>query len=125
MLFRQRDADAFDAERLRVARQHANQEPEYAVDLRRAGDRGHESGLRGTEGAQLALPGHLGKATGTGWGECDPDARVAVAGMDQREGAPPPNLPGTDLLSLDPALKGAQEALPSRVLASVDGNLHP
>jgi hypothetical protein len=32
MLFRQGDADTFDAKRLRVARQHAHQEPEHPID---------------------------------------------------------------------------------------------
>lgn len=125
MLFRQRDADTFDAERLRVAGEHADQEPQYAVDLRRAGDRGHQRRLRGTKGAQFALPGRLRKTTAAGWGERDPDGCIAIAGVHQRQGALPPNLPGPDLLSLDPALQGAQEALPTRVLSGVDGNLHP
>jgi hypothetical protein len=45
MLVRERDAHAFDPERLRVAGQEADQEPEHPIDGRRAGDRRDERRL--------------------------------------------------------------------------------
>src|SRR2546427_715081 len=74
--------------------------------------------------AALAFPGHAGKGARTGWNEHDSDARVAVAGMDEREGTLAPGLPGSDLLARDAPLQSAQEALPTRVLAGLDRVLH-
>src|SRR2546422_7459773 len=124
MLFSQRDTDTYDPQRLRMARQHADEEPQHAIDRRCAGNRRHQRRLRGAKGAQLAFPGHAGKGARTGWNEHDSDARVAVAGMDEREGTLAPDLPGSDLLARDAPLQSAQEALPTRVLAGVDRDLH-
>src|SRR5260370_16860661 len=55
MLFRQRDADALDPEGLRMARQQSDQEPEYSIDRRRAGDRGHQRRFAPATGAHLSL----------------------------------------------------------------------
>ena len=124
MLFRQRDSDALDAERLRVPGEQTDEEAQHPINLRRPGDRGHQRWLRRPKGAKPAISSHTRKAPRPGREERDPHARVAVPGMDQRQWALPPNLPGTYLLSVDPALQGAQEALPTRILTGVDRNLH-
>jgi len=46
MLFRQRDADALDAERLRVPGEQADQEAQHSINLRSPGDRGNQRWLR-------------------------------------------------------------------------------
>src|SRR6266478_2760218 len=46
MLVRQRDADALDAERLRVPGKQADEEAQHPVKLRRPGDRGDQRWLR-------------------------------------------------------------------------------
>src|SRR5260370_11581396 len=124
MLFRQRDADALDPEGLRMARQQSDQEPEYSIDRRGAGDRGHQRRFGRAKGAQLAVLGDARKAPRSGLDEGDPDFRVPLSGMDQRQRVLAPDLPGPDLLALDPPLQGGQEALPPRVLARIDRNLH-
>ena len=46
MLVRQRDADALDAERLRVPSKQADEEAQHPINLRRPSDRGDQGWLR-------------------------------------------------------------------------------
>src|SRR4029077_20736070 len=124
MLFRQRDADALDGERLGMPGQQADEQAQHPINLRSPSDGGDQRRFRGSEGAQLAISGDPREAPRPGWEERDPNARVAVPGMNQGQWALPPDLPGTYLLPFDPALQGAQEALPTRILTGVDRNLH-
>jgi hypothetical protein len=124
MLFRQWDADALDAERLGVPGQEADQEAQHAIDLRGPSDGGDQGGLRGPKSAKTAVSRDLGVAACSGREERDPDASVTVAGVNQDKGALPPNLPGTNLLPVDPTLQRGQEAFPTRIPTGVDRNLH-
>jgi len=65
-----------------------------------------------------------GQSPRSGLHEGDPNFRVPLSGMDQRQRVLAPDLPGPDLLPVDSPLQGGQEALPARVLACIDRNLH-
>ena len=44
--------------------------------------------------------------------------------MDERERLLAADLPGTDLLALDPASQSAQKLLAARILTGVNGDMH-
>src|ERR1700694_2984953 len=124
MLFGQRDADALAPKRSRMAAQQADQEAHHAIDLRRAHDCCHQRRLGRAKSAEFAVLRDAGKASRPRLDESDPDLCITLPRMDQRQRVLTPNLPGPDLLPLDPPLQGGQEALPTRVLACIDRNLH-
>src|SRR4029077_1335447 len=62
MLFRQRDADALNAERLGMPGQQAYEEAQHPITLRGPRDRRDKRRLRRSEGAELAISGDTREA---------------------------------------------------------------
>src|ERR1700694_3953246 len=120
----QGDADTGHAQRLSVAGQHADHEPEHTVGGRPVRDGGEQRRLRVLEGAQQAGPGGAAEARRAGRDKGHADLRVAIAGVHQREGRQLLDLPGADLFILQAALQGGDEFLAARILFGVDGDLH-
>jgi len=124
MLFGQRNPDALDPEWRRVASEHADKESKHPIHRRAAYDRGHQGRLGRAKSSKLAFLGGTGEASRPGLDEGDTNAGISFAGMDQGQRLLASELPGPDLLPLDPPLQCAQETLPTRVLTGVDRNLH-
>src|ERR1700694_784312 len=120
----QGDADTGHAQRLSVAGQHADHEPEHTVGGRPVRDGGEQRRLRVLEGAQQAGPGGAAEARGAGRDKGHADLRVAITGMHQGKRRQLLDLPGADLFILQAALQGGDEFLAARIVVGVDGDLH-
>src|ERR1700674_343631 len=102
-------SDGLNAKWFGVPGQQADQKPEHSIGRGAVRDGGEQDWLRVAKGTQCSLTRRERKGARAGRREGDANLRVTVAGVDKGERLLAANLPGADLLPLDPPAQSAQK----------------